>query len=66
MDIQPMAPGGEWLSMGGTGTPHYVVNPDHVQRLLAEGYQIVRDPRLPDEGDEDSTKPMKKVKKVKK
>ena len=31
----------EWLREGGTGTPHYVVNPDHIQRLLNQGYQIV-------------------------
>lgn len=55
MDLQPMEPGGQWLAMGGTGEPHYVVNPDHVKRLLAEGYQIVSDPRLPadDEADEE-------------
>ena len=47
MSIEPMAPGGHWLAEGGTGTPHYVVNPDHVKRLLGEGYQIVADPRLP-------------------
>jgi len=47
MDIRPMTPDGEWLAMGGTGTPHYVVNPDHIKRLMLEGYQIVADPRLP-------------------
>ncbi len=45
MDIIEMAEGGEWLAMGGTGTPLYVVNPDHVQRLFGEGYQVVSDPR---------------------
>ena len=35
------------MSEGGTGTPHYVINPDHVIRLLYEGYQIVPDPRVP-------------------
>lgn len=33
---------GAWLSEGGTGTPHYVVNPDHVARLLSNGYQIIK------------------------
>jgi hypothetical protein len=46
MDIQSMMPGGVWLSHGGTGTPHYVVSPDHVSRLLAEGYKFIDDPRL--------------------
>lgn len=44
--IKPMAEGGQWLAMGGTGEPHYVVNPDHVTRLLREGYQVVLDPRI--------------------
>lgn len=51
MEIQPMTPGGEWLASGGTGTPQYVTNPDHLTRLLNEGWQIVADPRLPAEED---------------
>lgn len=46
-DIAPMTPGGQWLAEGGAGTPHYVVNPDHITRLLGQGYQIVPDPRTP-------------------
>ncbi len=37
---------GEWMSEGGTGMPHYVVNPDHIARMLREGYQIIADPRI--------------------
>lgn len=52
--MEPMAEGGQWLAMGGTGTPHYVVNPDHIARLLSEGYQIVADPRIPAEPEQSS------------
>lgn len=45
---------GEWMSEGGTGTPHYVINPDHVQRLLREGYQIIADPRVSTEAEQSS------------
>jgi hypothetical protein len=45
--MQEMTPGGEWLAEGGTGTPHYVVNPDHIARLKLAGYQVVADPRIP-------------------
>lgn len=38
---------GKWMSEGGTGTPHYVINPDHIARLQREGYQIIPDPRIP-------------------
>lgn len=48
-EIQPMTEGGQWLAMGGTGTPHYVTNPDHVARMLREGHQIIADPRRPAE-----------------
>lgn len=40
---------GEWMSEGGTGMPHYVVNPDHIARMLREGHQIIADPRIPAE-----------------
>lgn len=52
--MEPMAEGGQWLSMGGTGTPHYVVDPAHIARLQAEGYQIVADPRIPAEPEQAS------------
>lgn len=59
MARQPMTPGGQWL-VGGSGTPHYVLDPDHVKRLLhTEGFQIIDDPRLSDEdevSDEDEEK----------
>lgn len=55
--MEPMAEGGQWLAMGGSGTPHYVVNPDHIARLQREGYQIIADPRIPekDEVEDDDT-----------
>jgi hypothetical protein len=46
-EIQPMADGGVWLAQGSTGTPHYVVNPDHINRMLAEGYQIIDESTSP-------------------
>ncbi len=49
-DIAPMADGGAWLAPGGNvAQAQYVVSPDHIARLQHEGWQIVADPRLPDE-----------------
>lgn len=49
-----MAPGGVWLSEGGgSGTPHYVVNPDHIARLQLAGYQPIADPRITEETHDD-------------
>lgn len=77
MARQPMTPGGQWL-LGGTGTPHYVLDPAHVHRLLhTEGFQIIDDPRPvgedeeiesdeetdEDESDEDEEEPKKRAKK---
>lgn len=50
---------GEWMSEGGTGTPHYVVNPDHIARLQNEGYQIITDPRATTELKSDIEEPEK-------
>ncbi len=46
-EVAPMVSGGQWLAEGGTGTPQYIANPDHVARLLSSGWQAVADPRLP-------------------
>ncbi len=54
--MEPMVEGGQWLSMGGTSKPHYVVDPAHIQRLLQEGYQIVTDPRIPAEAENEPEK----------
>ena len=61
-EIQPMTEGGQWLAEGGTGTPHYVTNPDHVARMLREGHQIIAAPRRPaepEQASEDEQEPEK-------
>lgn len=45
-EVPPMAGNGAWLAEG-EGTPAYIPNPDHVARLIAQGWQVVADPRLP-------------------
>lgn len=47
-----MTPGGVWLSTGGTGLSHYVINPDHIARLMLVGYQVIADPRIPADFDQ--------------
>lgn len=56
-----MTNGGQWLAMGGTGTPHYVVDPAHIFRLQQEGYQIIADPRItePEQSSEADQEPEK-------
>ena len=49
-ELQPMTPGGKWLSEGGGGLPHYIVNLDHIARLLSAGYKEINDPRELAEG----------------
>lgn len=43
-DLPPMAPGGEWMQRG-DGFITYVVHPDHIKRVLTEGWRVVADPR---------------------
>lgn len=46
---------GTWLAEGGTGKPVHVVNPDHVSRLLSEGYQVTPNPNTVEEKKDDDT-----------
>lgn len=43
-DLPPMVPGGQWINVN--NGIHYIVDPDHIKRLLSEGGQIVSDPRV--------------------
>lgn len=44
---------GTWLAEGGAGKSVHVVNPDHVARLLSEGYQVVPNPNTVEEKKDD-------------
>ena len=51
MALEPMTPGGEWLSNGSSHPPVYQTNPDNIAHMLKSGWFIVPDPRVDPEAE---------------